>query len=93
MENKNNGVTPSDINDALENLPHNYVKQTLIVLEKWKDSGVIEKSFSKRYIIKVKKADEAAFNEDIMNALVEVGNKNKEVKERFGLTKKTSKEN
>jgi hypothetical protein len=37
----------------------------------------------------VKTADKGAFNEDIMNALVEVGTKNKEIKEKYGrITKK-----
>lgn len=93
MENKNNGVTPTCVDEALDNLPHNYVKQALLLLEKWKDNGVIEKSFSRRYIIKVKKGEEDAFNADIMSALVQVGKENKAVKEKFGITKKTSPEN
>jgi hypothetical protein len=38
--------------------------------------------------ISVKTADKGAFNEDIMNALVEVGTKNKEIKEKYGRIKK-----
>ena len=91
---ENNGITPEAVNEALNSLPSNYVKQALIVLEKWKDSGIITKTYSKVYISRVKTADKGAFNEDIMNALVEVGSKNKESQEKFGrITKKASKSN
>lgn len=91
---ENNGITPEAVEDALNSLPSNYVKQALIVLEKWKDSGIITKTYSKVYISRVKTADKGAFNEDIMNALVEVGSKNKESQEKFGrVTKKASTSN
>lgn len=94
IEEKNNVITPEHTQEALDSLPHNYVVQALAVLDKWKDSGVIDKSYSSRYVIKVKKGDEGAFNEDIMNALVEVGTKNKASKEKFGrITKKASPSN
>lgn len=93
-EKENNGITPEAVNEALNSLPSNYVKQALIVLEKWKDSGIITKTYSKVYISRVKTADKGAFNEDIMNALVEVGSKNIEAQEKFGrITKKASKSN
>jgi hypothetical protein len=60
----------------LDSLPSNYVKQAQIVLEQWKESGIITKTYSKVYISRVKTADKGAFNED-MNALVEVGTKNR----------------
>lgn len=85
---KNNGITPEAISEALESLPQNYIVQTLEVLEKWKDSGVIKKSYTKRYISKVKLGEDDAFNEDIMNALVVVGLKNKTIQEKFGRTTK-----
>ncbi|MBC5840783.1 hypothetical protein H8R23_05140 [Flavobacterium sp. F-380] len=99
MTNKDNTVpaenkkafTPKLINEALESLPSNYVNQTLIILDKWKDSGLIENTFSRVYISRVKTGLNGAFNEDIMNALVEVGMNNKKVQEKFGRkTKKTS---
>jgi len=94
IQEKNNVITPEHTQEALDSLPHNYVVQALAVLEKWKDSGIIDKSYSSRYVIKVKKGEEGAFNEDIMNALVAVGTKNKEVQEKFGrITKKTSPSN
>jgi hypothetical protein len=43
--------------------------------------------------LKVRKRDEVAFNADVMKALVHVGKKNKEAKEKFGITKKASPEN
>jgi hypothetical protein len=93
-EKENNGITPEAVNEALNSLPSNYVKQALIVLEKWKDSGIITKTYSKVYISRVKTADKGAFNEDIMKALVVVGEKNKETQEKFGrVTKKASPSN
>jgi hypothetical protein len=78
------------VNEALDSLPSNYVKQAQIVLEQWKESGIITKTYSKVYISRVKTADKGAFNEDIMNALVEVGTKNK-IKEKYGrITKNLS---
>jgi hypothetical protein len=94
LEKENNGITPEAVNEALDSLPSNYVKQAQIVLEQWKESGIITKTYSKVYISRVKTADKGAFNEDIMNALVEVGTKNKEIKEKYGrITKKASPSN
>ena len=91
---KNSGITPEAISEALESLPQNYIVQALKVLDNWKDKGIIEKTYTKRYISKVKLAEDGAFNEDIMNALVEVGVKNKETQEKFGrVTKKASTSN
>jgi hypothetical protein len=91
---KNSGITPEAISEALESLPQNYIVQALKVLDNWKDKGIIEKTYTKRYISKVKLAEDGAFNEDIMNALVEVGVKNKETQEKFGrITKKASTSN
>jgi hypothetical protein len=94
IEKENSGVTPNTVNEALGSLPSNYVVQAQILLDNWKDKGIIEKSYSKVYISRVKTGDRGAFNEDIMNALVEVGVKNKETQEKFGrITKKASPSN
>ena len=91
---KNNVYTPELVEEALAHLPFNYVLLAFEILKQWKDQGLIKKSFSKRYIIKVANAEQDAFNEDILNALVKVGLENLQVKKRFGrLTKKTSKAN
>jgi effector-binding domain-containing protein len=93
-QNKNNGFTPEAISKALESLPHNFVVLASKLLEEWQAEGKIEKTYSKVYISRVKTGDKGAFNEDIMNALVEVGTKNKEIKEKYGrITKKTSQSN
>jgi hypothetical protein len=93
-EEKNKGITPEAISEALDSLPQNYIGQTIEVLIEWKDSGRIKKIYTKRYISKVKLGEDGAFNEDIMNALVEVGLKNKQIKEKFGRkTKKASPSN
>jgi hypothetical protein len=63
LEKENNGITP-EVNEALDSLPSNYVKQAQIVLEQWKESGIITKTYSKVYISRVKTADKGAFNED-----------------------------
>lgn len=91
IEEKNNGITPDTVSEALKHLPHNFVIQTQRILDNWKEKGIIEKTYKKRYISKVKLGEDGAFNEDILTALVEVGLKNKEAKQKFGrITKKTS---
>lgn len=93
-EEKNNGITPEAVNEALENLPYGYVIETLELLNKWKSENKIRNTYSKVYISRVRTGDKGAFNKDIMNALVEVGTKNKEEKEQFGrITKKASPSN
>jgi hypothetical protein len=64
LEKENNGITPEAVNEALDSLPSNYVKQAQIVLEQWKESGIITKTYSKVYISRVKTADKGAFNEN-----------------------------
>jgi hypothetical protein len=39
--------SPRAVNEALDSLPSNYVKQAQIVLEQWKESGIITKTYSK----------------------------------------------
>lgn len=84
IEEKNSVLTPEATQEALENLPHNYVVKAMALLEKWKKEGTIDKTFSSRYVIKVRKADEEAFNADIMKALVEVGIENKTIQDQYG---------
>jgi hypothetical protein len=94
LEEKNKVVTPDPTHEALKYLPHNFVVLTSKVLFNWKEQGKIDKTYSKVYISRVKTGDKGAFNEDIMNALVEVGTKNKKLQEKFGrITKKTSPSN
>lgn len=91
---KNKVFTPKEVQQALEYLPHNYVLLAFNKLKAWKEGGKIEKSFSKRYIIKVFKQESNAFNKDILDALVEVGNENFKTLNHFGrITKKASTEN
>jgi len=91
---KNNGITPEAVQAALSALPTNYVVETLKVLDELKKAGKIDKIYSSRYIIKVRKGEGGAFNEDILNALVAVGQKNLVIIERFGdRRKKTSQTN
>lgn len=91
---KNNVLTPEAISEAFEALPSNYIVLTLKLLEKQFSNGLIERTYTKDYISKVKTGRDGAFNEDIMNALVEVGMKSKESKEKFGrITKKASPSN
>jgi hypothetical protein len=84
LEKENNGITP-EVNEALDSLPSNYVKQAQIVLEQWKESGIITKTYSKVYL---KTTDKGAFNEDIMNALVKLELKIKKSKST-DITKKS----
>lgn len=94
IEEKNSVITPEAVQEALESLPHNYVVKAIAVLKKWKEEGTIDKSYSSRYVIKVRKGEEGAFNEDIMKALIEVGTENKTIQEKYGRpTKKASPSN
>lgn len=68
---KNNGFTPKDVKDALDNLPYNYVVKTQEILEEKVNTGRLPKNFSKQYIISVKNGD--ADNLDILEAIVQVG--------------------
>ena len=89
---KNKVFTPDEISKALSSLPFNYVILTCGILERWKEEGKIAKTYSKTYVIKVQRG--RAFNEHIMNALVEVGNENFEIRNKFGrITKKASPSN
>lgn len=91
---KNSVVTPEEAKAALQSLPFNYVLLAFEKLKKWKNEGKIKKSFSRRYIIKVQRQEDGAFNKDILDALVEIGIENLEIRNQFGrITKKTSPEN
>jgi uncharacterized protein YjgD (DUF1641 family) len=86
-------LTPEAIKEALNNLPFNYIKQVIELLTKQKEAGLIDKVYSIRYITMVKNQDDA-FNEEVMNAIVQVGMANVEKLKRFGSkTKKTSQTN
>lgn len=94
LKTKNKVYTPTVAKEALRNLPFNYALLTYNRLKAWEGQGLIKKSFSKRYIIKVQKGEEGAFNEDILNALVQIGVENIDLRNRFGrITKKTSPSN
>lgn len=88
VEEKNSAFTLKAVNEALGSLPTNYVVQAKKILDEKFQSGKIEKTYSKVYISRVKNGDNKVFNEDIMLALVEVGNKHKETLEQFGRKKK-----
>lgn len=91
---KNSVLTPEAIQEALCSLPFNYALQAFDKLNRWKEEGKIKKSFSKRYIIKVQKQEQGAFNEHILKALVEVGIENMNLRNRYGrITKKASPSN
>jgi hypothetical protein len=83
-------ITPEVVFQAFQNLPTNYVKETQSVLKKWLSDGKINKSFSDRYIVKVRHNEENAFNETICRALVEVGLNHKKTKDLFSMKKAAS---
>lgn len=83
IESQDRVITPEVVFEAFDNLPSNYVKETQDVLAVWFESGKITKTFSDRYIVKVRHNEGGAFNETICKALVEVGMKNKESKQLF----------
>jgi hypothetical protein len=87
-------ITPESTEEALNNLPHNYIKLVIQLLTERKNAGEISKVYSKSYVTKVKQELDGAFNEDVMNAIVAVGLANIEKRKRFGIeNKKTTKTN
>jgi hypothetical protein len=85
-EEKNSVFTPKAVNEALASLPTNYVLKTKEILDKWFNQEQTKQTYSKVYISRVKNG--GVFNEEIMKALVEVGQAHKETLKQFGLKKK-----
>src|SRR4051812_11656856 len=84
LELKNRAITPDEALSALDSLPHDFVQQTKIKLE-----GQGKRVYSDSYISKVKNGD--VFNEDIFDALVEVGNDNVASQQKKEMFKKLNK--
>lgn len=83
---KNSVFTPENIVAALEALPKNYIGLVRDNLQEKVDAGTIKKNYSKNWIAKVRNQEE--FNEEVLQALVEVGLKVAESPFNF-LKKKT----
>lgn len=86
FEEKNSAFTPKAVNEALASLPTNFVVKAKTILDGWFEEKLIKKTYSKVYISRVKNG--SSFNEEIMNALVLVGQNHKETLNRFGVKKK-----
>lgn len=78
--------TPEALEKAFQNLPSNYVVETQKILKKWKNECKIEKTYSDRYIQKVKSGE--ADNQDILAALTIVGENNMNHKKLFAFRNK-----
>lgn len=78
---KNRAYPPKSIVKGLDNLPYNYVNKVLDVLSKKIEAGELFKTYTKRYVQKVKAGE--AFNEDIIHALVEVGLENLKSQKKY----------
>lgn len=87
-ETENRVITPKLVFQAFDYLPHDYVKQVEALLSKWCSEGKINRTYSERYIIKVRQGEKDAFNKHVAEALVEVGLANKELLESYGRMKK-----
>lgn len=83
---KNSVITPKVIEEALDALPNNYVKQSQALMEEEVEAKRFPKVYSKQYIIEVRKRD--SFNQDIMDILIFVGLKNIDIIRRYGAKKK-----
>jgi hypothetical protein len=83
IETENRVITPELVFEAFANLPFDYVKKVQAVLDRWFKEGKIEKTFSDRYIVKVRYNEKETFNKIICEALVEVGLENKSQKQLF----------
>lgn len=86
FEEKNSAFTPKAVNEALASLPTNYVIKAKEILDKWFSDQLIKQTYSKVYISRVKNG--GVFNEEIMRALVEVGQNHKKTLDQFGVKKK-----
>nr|WP_315245090.1 hypothetical protein [uncultured Flavobacterium sp.] len=86
IEEKNSGITPKAVNEALANLPTNFVIKAKDILDKWYSDSITKQTYSKVYISRVKNGH--AFNEDVMKSLVEVGQAHKLAFGQFGVKKK-----
>lgn len=83
---KNSVITPKLIEEALNALPHNYVKQSIALMEQEVTAERFPKVYSKQYIIEVKKRD--SFNQDVLDVLIYIGLKNIDIIKRYGAKKK-----
>ncbi|WP_417365972.1 hypothetical protein [Flavobacterium beibuense] len=83
---KNRALTPEEVKEILDNLPHNYIMQVQQKIGEKIQEGAATKNYSKAYINRVKKGE--AFNELILTTMVEVGQANKEATTLFGFKKK-----
>jgi hypothetical protein len=86
-------LTPEEVQEALENLPFNYVLLAKDLLKERFEAGLIPKAFEKRYITKVRKSEGGAFNADVMDAVVEIGRRNLEKKRLYGVGEQKSETN
>lgn len=82
---QNSVITPELVQQGINNLPRDYVKQTITVMKEAVDAGIFPKVYSKPHIIDVRK--DIVFNKDILNVLVFVGLKNKLMEESYGRKK------
>ena len=85
---KNNVFTPKEMEDAMNNLPHNYIVLVQGKIAEKAEGTTAKSKFSKNYITDVRKGE--AFNEVVLETIIEVGLENFEKKKRFpGMKKKT----
>jgi len=91
-EEKNSAITPKAVNEALANLPTNYVIKAKELLDEWFKQEKTKQTYSKVYISRVR--NNHVFNEDVVKALVEVGQNHKKTFGKLGVkNKKTSQTN
>ncbi|MEZ0182622.1 hypothetical protein AB9T89_10280 [Flavobacterium oncorhynchi] len=86
FEEKNSAFTPKAVNEALASLPTNFVVKAKKLLDEWFEKEETKQTYSKVYISRVKNG--SAFNEEIMRALVLVGQSHKEILNTYGVKKK-----
>lgn len=82
---QNSVITPELVEEGINNLPRDYVKQTIELMEQSVVANIFPKVYSKQYIIDVRKSQ--AFNKDVLNVIVFVGLKNKLLMESYGRKK------
>jgi len=79
-------LTPKVIKNAFDNLPYHFAKPAQEILKQKHAAGEIQKVYSTAWIANVRNGK--VFNEDILNALVEVGQAEQQKKNMLAVLQK-----
>jgi NRPS condensation-like uncharacterized protein len=80
-------ITPTQVEEAFENLPARFIKECQSVFEELVERKYFTKVYSSKYIGDVAKRGDV-FNQEVMDVLVFVGLRHKATKKFYGITSK-----